>query len=382
MQAKAPQRQTSPHAARPTEGGRVYNYNAGPSMLPYAVLQRMQDEWLNWRGTGVGIIEISHRSPEFEAMLGETDELLRRLLGLPEDYAIIYCHGGGQMQFSMVPLNLLGLKPARKALYTETGSFAARAVEEAARHGFVRVIASSRNTGYDRIPAWEPDALDPEASYLHITTNNTAMGTRWQTFPQVEGVELVGDMTSEILSREFDPRAFGLFYAGAQKNLAPAGLAMAFVRRDLLGHALPETPNLLNYTALEEKHSLVNTVSTYSIYVMRLWLEWVEEQGGVAAMERMAEERAAAVYGALDENRGFYRPHALPGHRSTQNVVFNLPDAELLGRFLSEAEQHGLYALAGHPQVGGVRASLYNGMPVAGAHALADFMMDFVRRNG
>jgi len=361
---------------------RVYNFTAGPAMLPLPVMQRIHEEFFDFQGLGASVIEISHRSPEFEKLLFETEDLVKELLELPKSYKVLFCHGGGQMQFSMVPLNLMGLKPARKAQVIESGNFSERAIEEARRYGAVEIVATSRDTKYDRIPPFDPARVDPAASYFHITTNNTIMGTSWQTFPETDGVPLVGDMTSEILSRVVDMTKFGAVYAGAQKNLAPPGFALVVIREDLLGHADPLTPKLLNYTQLAKDRSLTNTVNTFSIYVARLVLEWLKNLGGVPAIEAVNRRKAALVYRALDDSKGFYRPHAQKDSRSFMNVTFTLPSDELLKKFLAEALTRGLYGLKGHARLGGVRASIYNGMPVEGCQALAAFMDDFCRKNG
>jgi phosphoserine aminotransferase len=286
------------------------------------------------------------------------------------------------MQFAMVPLNLMGLKPAHTALYAVTGNFSERAAEEAARYGKVAIVSNSQPTGHDRIPPLDVAAMDPAASYLHITTNNTIMGTRYQSFPDMNGIPLVGDATSEILSRVMDVRKFGLLFAGAQKNVGPAGFAVAIVREDLLNHAHPLTPKLLNYTQLAKDGSLTNTVNTFSIYVGRLMLEWLKNEGGVAAIEKLNDKKAAIVYGAIDRSQGFYRGHAVKEYRSTMNVTFFLPSPELLAKFLQDANAAGLYALKGHSRLGGVRASIYNAMPLEGAQALSAFMEEFQRRHG
>jgi phosphoserine aminotransferase len=361
---------------------RVYNFSPGPAMLPLPVMQRVHEEFFDFQGLGASIIEISHRSPEFEKLLAETEQLFKDLLDLPPDTHVVFCHGGGQMQFSMVPLNLMGLKPARKAQYVESGNFSERAIDEAKRYGTVDIVASSRATKYDRIPPLNPKRLDPEASYFHITTNNTIMGTAWHTFPETDGVPLVGDMTSEIMSRVVDYRKFGMVYAGAQKNLGPSGLAVVLIRQALLERADALTPKLLNYTQLAKDHSLTNTVNTFSIYVTRLVLEWLKNLGGVPAIEKVNRRKAARVYAALDGSNGFYRGHARTDARSLMNVTFTLPSAELEKQFLSDALAAGLYGLKGHPRLGGVRASLYNAMPEAGCEALASFMEEFCRRHG
>lgn len=361
---------------------RVFNFTAGPAQLPLSVMQRVQEEFLDYQGLGASIIEISHRTPEFEALLKETEMLFRELMHIPDNYKVVFCHGGGQMQFSMVPLNLIGLKPAKKALYVASGNFSERAAEEAEKYGTVKTIASSADTKYDRIPTLDPKAIDADASYLHITTNNTIFGTRWPTFPNTNGVPLVGDATSEILSREIDIKQFGLLYAGAQKNVAPSGLAVVIVRDDMLNHVHPQTPKMLNYTQLAKDGSLTNTVNTFAIYVANLVLHWLKNEGGVAAIEKVNQKKAARVYDVIDRSGGFYKAHAQKEFRSIMNVTFDFATPQLLDKFLKESDAAGLYHLKGHAKRGGVRASLYNAMPMEGANALATFMEEFQRKNG
>ncbi len=360
---------------------RVYNFGAGPATLPLPVLQRIQEELLDFQGIGASIIEISHRTPQFEALLNECKELLVELMDIPPNYRVVFAHGGGQMQYAMVPLNLIARKPARKALYARTGLFAGRAIEEARKYGEIVVVADSEPTGFDHIPDIDPAGLDRDASYLYIVTNNTVQGTQWKEFPETDGIPLVGDATSEILSRPIDVARFGLLYAGAQKNLGPAGLAAVIVREDLLNCALPETPSLLDYSRLVRDNSLTNTANVFAIYVTNLVLHWVKDAGGPAAMQAQNEKKAAVLYDVLDRS-GFYRPHARKEHRSTMNVTFSLPGADLLERFVSEAASQGLYKIKGHPTRGGVRVSLYNAMTPDGVQAMAAFMEEFERRNG
>ncbi|NQU63555.1 MAG: 3-phosphoserine/phosphohydroxythreonine transaminase, partial [SAR324 cluster bacterium] len=330
---------------------------------------------------GSSIIEVSHRSKQFEDLLGETDELFSELVALPDNYKVLYVHGGASMQFSAIPLNLLQRKPARKALYFETGNFARLAQEEAKRYGDIITVASSADTNYDRIPEFNPAGLDHEASYAYLTSNNTIFGTRWQAFPDTEDIPLVIDATSEILSRVLDFSKFGIVFAGAQKNLGPAGIAVVVIREDLLGHAMNNTPKLLNYDVYHQKHSLANTNNTFAIYVINLVLKWLQKNGGVTAIEKINEAKAASMYALLDES-GFYKGHAQPMHRSVMNVTFNLPSDELLSLFLEQSTAEGLTALKGHRATGGVRASIYNAMPMEGVVALIDFMREFERRNG
>lgn len=360
---------------------RVYNFSAGPAMLPTEVMEKARDEFLDFNHMGAGVIEISHRSREFDAVLSRTDDLLTELAAIPSNYKILYVHGGAQMQFSAVPLNLLDRNPAHKAAYVESGNFAKLAGKEAARYGNITIAASSAATHYDRIPDFEPAALDAESSYVHITSNNTIYGTRWNQFPDTGSIPLVADMTSELMSRSLDINQFGVIFAGLQKNLGPSGLAVVIIREDLLGKALPFTPSLLNYETYANNHSMANTNNTFAIYMMCLVLEWLKEQGGVAAMEKVNEAKAKLIYDAIDET-GFYHGTAHTAHRSMMNVTFNLKDESLLDAFLKEADANRLYALKGHRNVGGARASIYNAMPVAGCQALADFMRDFEKRNG
>ncbi|MBM88759.1 MAG: 3-phosphoserine/phosphohydroxythreonine aminotransferase [Gammaproteobacteria bacterium] len=360
---------------------RVFNFGAGPAMLPTSVMQKAQQEFLNYAGMGASVIEISHRSKEFEAIINEADELLSELANIPSNYKILYVHGGAQMQFSAIPLNLLNRKQERKAAYVESGNFAKLANKEAARFGDIDIIASSEETNYDRIPTIDPKLIEDEYSYLHITSNNTIYGTRFQQFPMSNKVPLVADMTSEFLSRKLDIGNFGVIFAGLQKNLGPSGLALVIIREDLLEFAMPNTPNLLHYKTYSEKHSLANTNNTFAIYMMKLVLEWLSEQGGVAAVEEKNEAKANLIYDVIDQSN-FYLATAQPEHRSIMNITFNLADNNLLDEFLNQALEKGLYALKGHRNVGGVRASIYNAMPEEGCKALAAFMHDFERKSG
>lgn len=361
---------------------RIFNFSAGPANLPLPVMERVQRELLDYQGMGVSIIEISHFSPEFLEIMEKAEALLRELLAIPPQYKVLFMHGGGQMQFSAIPLNLLGLKPKRKGLYVDSGNFSGRAITEAARFGDIEVVASSKDTNFDRIPELDVSALDREASYLYITTNNTIMGTRWQTFPESGDIPLIGDATSEILSRQIDLGKFGMLYAGAQKNLGPSGLSVVVIREDLLEKAVPHTPKLLDYTRMATDKSLTNTVNTFAVYVTWLVLEWVKEHGGVPQMEKQNDEKAALLYDMVDRHAGFYEGHAIKAHRPTQNITFRLPSQALTDRFVEEALENRMYGVRGHKVVGGIRLSIYNAMPMQGVLAAADFMNDFARRNG
>lgn len=359
----------------------IYNFGAGPAMLPVPVMQRVQAEFLNFSGMGVSIIEISHRSKEFEAVLDRCDALVREIAHLPDNYRILYTHGGAQMQFAGVPLNLLGLKPARAAAYTETGNFSMLANREAARYGDIRIVSSSKDTNYDRIPPFTRDMIGDDVSYAFITSNNTIYGTRYHAFPDMGDIPLVIDATSDIFSRTVDFSKIGLMFAGMQKNLGPAGTALVIVREDLIGHALERTPSLLDYAVYDKSHSLANTNNTFAIYVMALVMEWLKEQGGTEGIEKVNNRKAEVLYSEIDAT-DFYTGSAHRAHRSVMNVTFTLPDEDLTKRFLKEALDEGLYALKGHRNVGGVRASIYNAMPLEGCQKLAEFMREFVRVNG
>jgi phosphoserine aminotransferase len=360
-------------------GGRVFNFSPGPAALPDEVLARVQQEFLNYADLGASIIEVSHRAKEFVGIVEEAVALFRELVSLSQDYSVLFMHGGGRMQFSAVPMNLIARAGARKAAYIETGVFSATAIKDAGPYGKIETVASGRSVNFARVPDFDGKGLTPDTSYLHITTNNTAYGTRWNTFPQTGDIPLVGDSTSEILSRVVDYSRFGVAYAGLQKNLGPSGTAIVVVRKDLMKYALPETPPLLNWATVDKGQSLLNTPSTFNIYFALLVMRWLKELGGVAEIERRNNQKAKLLYDFLDHS-SYYRPLADPAHRSTMNVTFLLPAPEATASFLAEANREGLYALKGYRDVGGIRASLYNGMPLAGVEALVSFMREFERK--
>jgi phosphoserine aminotransferase len=350
-------------------------------MLPRAVMRRVRDEFLDYHGIGASIIEISHKSPMFRDVLDAAIGLFRELSGLPNDYHVLFVHGGARMQCSAVPLNLIARSATRVSCYTETGFFAQQARKEGARYGTATVVASSADTGFDRIPVVHPDGCPADGAYLHITSNNTVYGTRWNDFPAKCALPFVVDATSDILSRRLDHSQFGITYAGFQKNLGPSSLALVVVRDDLLGHALPETPLLLNYGVYARSQSLHNTPNMFAIYVMALILEWIQKQGGLDAVEAVNNAKAGMLYQELDRS-GFYRPTAHQDHRSITNVTFHLREESLTEKFLERSAEQGLLALRGHRSVGGVRASIYNGMPMEGVEALVEFMREFERTEG
>ncbi len=359
----------------------VYNFGAGPAMLPIPVMQKIRDEFLDYRGMGVSVIEISHRSKEFDEIINRCDELVRQVAHLPDNYRILYTHGGARMQFSAVPMNLLPLKPAHKGVYSETGEFSRQANVEAARFGDIIVASSGANNNYDRLPPFSRDMVPDDASYAYITSNNTIYGTQYSEFPDMGDIPLVVDATSDIFSRPIDFSRVGLMFASMQKNLGPAGTAVVLIREDLIGHAMERTPSLIDYTTYDKSHSLANTNNTFAIYTMCLVMEWMKEQGGVEGMAKINAEKAGLLYKVIDGS-DFYAGTTFRDDRSNMNVTFTLPDDDLTQKFLQEALANGLYALKGHRAVGGIRASIYNPMPVEGCRALAAFMTEFERTSG
>ena len=355
---------------------RVYNFAAGPSMMPEEALQTAAREMLDYRGTGMSVMEMSHRSAMYQEIFDETEALVRELMGVPENYSVLFLQGGATGQFAAIPLNLL----SRSADYIDSGNFAHGALTEAQKYGAVRCVASSRDENYVSIPAWNPADFDPEADYFYITTNNTIFGTRYASLPETGAVPLVADMSSNILSEVYDVSRFGVIYAGAQKNIGPAGLTLVIVRKDLLGRARKDCPKILNWTVMDEKGSMLNTPPTYAIYMAGLCMKWLKKQGGVAAIEKVNIEKSILLYALLDES-AFYRPKAAPASRSRMNVTFTTPSPELDAKFVKEAASQGLVSLKGHRLTGGIRASIYNAMPMEGVRALADFMKKFEMEN-
>lgn len=364
--------------ARP-EVQRVYNFSSGPAMLPESVLAAAQEEMLSWHGRGFSIMEISHRSAEFIAILEETEALLRQLLGIPGNYRVLFLQGGAHMQFAMVPLNLLG--PKFHADYLLTGIWSARAAAEARRFCKVGVASDNTSDGHHLLPAQNELKLDPSAAYVHYCSNETINGLEFSYVPETGDVPLVADMSSHFLSRPIDVSRFGLIYAGAQKNFGPAGLTVVIVRDDLIGHCSPRWPTVLDYKAHADEKSMYNTPPTYTIYLANLVLRWLREQGGVAAMEQRNGEKASMLYDAIDRS-SFYVNRIASHDRSRMNVPFSLSDNRLDGAFLEESNAQGLTHLKGHRFVGGMRASIYNAMPPAGVCALVEFMRDFEARHG
>jgi phosphoserine aminotransferase len=353
---------------------RIYNYSAGPSMLPLAVLEKAQKEMVNYANSGMSVMEISHRSGLFTEIITQAEQLLRKLMNIPENYKVLFLQGGASQQFAMVPLNLL--TKSGKADYINTGSWSKKAIKEAKKYGEISVIASSEDANYSYIPAFDPNMIDPEADYIHITTNNTIEGTAYSEIPDTGGIPLVADMSSNILSVEMDVSKFGLIYAGAQKNIGPAGLTVVIIREDLIGNAKDTCPTMLDYKTHSENDSLYNTPPTYGIYMAKLVFEWLDELGGLKEMERINREKAGILYDFLEESSMFSSP-VQKESRSIMNIPFISPSDELDAEFVKKAKSAGLETLKGHRSVGGMRASIYNGMPVEGVKALVQFMKEF-----
>lgn len=357
---------------------RIYNFSAGPSMLPLPVLQQAQQELLNCHGSGMSVMEMSHRSSSFDSIFQDTKARLRRVLNVPESHEILFLQGGATTQFSMVPLNLMGENG--RADYALTGNFSTKAYEEAQKFGTCSVAASSADENHTYIPAQENLQLDPSASYFHYCANNTIFGTEWKYVPETGKVPLVCDMSSNILSKPIDVSKYGLIYAGAQKNMAPAGVTVVIIRKDLVGHALKGTPVMLDYATHVKGDSMYNTPPCWCIYVLGLVLQWLEELGGLSEMEKINTEKAEILYDYLDESQIFHGA-AKPEARSRMNVTFRTADKELDTLFAKEAAAAGLSNLKGHRLVGGMRASIYNAMPVEGVKALRDFMAAFEKEH-
>lgn len=358
---------------------RIYNFSAGPAVLPISVLEEAQRDLLSLPGVGMSVLEISHRSKTFDEIILGAEADIRTLAGVPDNYRVLFLQGGASMQFSMVPMNIL--PENGKADYIVTGVWSKKAVKEAKKCGQVNIAGSTEADNFNRIPAQDELNFDPEAAYVHYTTNNTIYGTQWKYDPQTGDVPLVADASSDIFSRPIDIQRHGLIYAGAQKNLAPAGVTIVIIRDDLLERSPQGMHTMFDYNTHAKERSLYNTPPVFPIYVMRLVLKWLLAEGGLAVMARRNEEKAALLYDAIDAS-DFYQAHALPGSRSTMNITFRLPSEELEKQFISEATKAGMDGLKGHRLVGGIRASTYNAFPKDGVEALISFMKEFESKNG
>ncbi|MBI5448595.1 MAG: 3-phosphoserine/phosphohydroxythreonine transaminase [Gammaproteobacteria bacterium] len=359
---------------------RLYNFGAGPAALPEAVLKKAQAELLNWHDTGMSILEIGHRTPEFMQQVAEkTEQDLRALLHIPENYRVLFLAGGGQSQFGMVPLNLLSLNKHLGADYIDTGVWSRKAITEAQRYGKINIAASSAASHYTDIPSPSAWTCNNDAAYLHYTSNETIGGLAFPFIPETE-VPLVADMTSSLLSEPLDVSRFGLIYAGAQKNISAAGLTIVIIRDDLLGHALPFTPTLWNYQTHDKAKSLFNTPPVFAWYLAGLVFDWIKEQGGLEEIKKINSKKAELIYHIIDESEGFYKNPIQVPTRSKMNIPFFLPSPELEKTFVSEAFQHNLANLRGHKLSGGIRASLYNAVTLEATQALANFMKTFAKK--
>jgi len=361
------------------KGNRIYNFNAGPAALPLSVLEEVKESFLNFAGSGMSITEISHRSKLFDEVINDAVARTKKLLKLDDRYQVLFLQGGASLQFSMIPMNLL--PDGKTADYVDTGTWSTKAIKEAQILGKkVKVVASSKDKNYSYIPGNVKFSSD--AVYVHITSNNTIKGTQWAGFPDTGGIPLVADMSSDIMSRAFDPKPFGLIYAGAQKNIGPAGVCMVIISEDMLKMVPENLPSMLKYTTFSSSNSLYNTPPCFSIYVIQLVLKWLEETiGGLDKIEEINKEKARLLYDTIDSGN-FYKGTAEKGSRSLMNVTFRLPSEELEGKFIQEATKNRFGGLKGHRSVGGCRASIYNATGIDAIKALTDFMKEFEKKNG
>lgn len=357
--------------------GRIYNFSAGPSMMPLPVLEKAAAEMTNYGGSGMSVMEMSHRSKYYDDIINGAQDVLRRVYNIPDNYRILFMQGGATMQFSAVPLNLM---VTGKADYAITGNFARNAYKEAKKFGDIHIAATSEADNFTWVPT--PDQLDirPDADYFYICANNTIFGTEWHYDPNAGDIPVVADMSSNILSKPVDISKYGMIYAGAQKNMGPAGMAVVIIREDLMGHYRENMPVLLDYQLMADKNSMYNTPPTYSIYMMKLVTEWVEQMGGLEAMAKNADLRSSMLYDYLDST-DFYKGAAQKASRSRMNVTFRTGNDELDKKFIQESIDAGMTNLKGHRLVGGMRASIYNAMPIEGVEYLIDFMKKFENNN-
>ena len=358
---------------------RVFNFSAGPAVLPEPVLQQAAAEMLDWHGSGMSVMEMSHRGKEFIAIHAQAEADLRELMAIPKNYKVLFLQGGASAQFAVVPMNLLRGKT--NADYINTGQWSKKAITDAKKYCKVNVAASSEADNYTRAPKQAEWKLDPDAAYVHLTTNETIGGVEFHWVPDTGGVPIVADMSSHILSRPMDVSRYGLIYAGAQKNIGPAGVTIVIVRDDLLGQALPVTPTVFDYKVQAENDSMSNTPATYGIYVAGLVFQWLKKQGGMTAMEQINRAKAGLLYDYLDQTE-FYQSPVAKDDRSLMNIPFTLRNADLDKVFIQETEAAGLTQLKGHRSVGGMRASIYNAMPIEGVQTLVQFMREFERKHG
>ncbi len=356
---------------------RVYNFSAGPSMLPLQVLETAASEMLNYKGSGMSVMEMSHRSPVYDEIIKEAEALLRKLMNIPDNYKVLFLQGGASTQFAAIPLNLM---KTGKADYIVSGQFSGKAQKEAMKYGEAKIVASSKEANFSYVPKTDRSSFSPDANYVHVCFNNTIYGTKFPYIPDTGDIPLVADMSSCIISEPVDVSKFGVIYAGAQKNMAPAGLTLVIIREDLMGNARENTPSMLDYKLMADNDSMYNTPPCYCIYVAKLVYEWILGLGGLEKMKEMNEKKANLLYDYLD-SQDYYVAPVEKESRSMMNVTFVTGDADLDKKFAKEAEAQGLKNLKGHRSVGGMRASIYNAMPYEGVEKLVEFMKEFAKNN-
>jgi phosphoserine aminotransferase len=359
---------------------RAFNFNAGPSALPLAVLEKAQKELVDFRGTGMSVMELSHRSVAYEEVHNQAISLLKDMLSIPADYEVLFLQGGASLQFSMIPMNFL--KPEEKAGYVMTGVWSEKAFAEAKLFGNPYQVISTKDHQYRHIPQIDELNFSPNDAYLHITSNNTIYGTQWKDFPDTGDVPLIADMSSDIFSKPFDVSRFSLIYAGAQKNLGPSGVTLVIIRKDMIEKANSSIPTMLKYSTYSKNNSLYNTPPTFGIYMIGEVLSWIKDLGGLSEMDKRNEEKAKLIYDAIDQSNGFYVGHADVQSRSLMNITFRVKDEVLEKKFLAEAKKEGFIGVNGHRSVGGCRASTYNAVPYETCKAFSDFMIEFQKHNG
>ncbi len=357
---------------------RVYNFSAGPAMLPEEVLKRAADEMLEYGSTGQSVMEMSHRSKEYQAIIDSVEAKLREIMSIPDNYKVLFLQGGASSQFAMIPLNLMNKN--NRADFVITGQWANKAYQEASRYGTCNIVASSKDKTFSYIPELDKSKFDPEADYFHICYNNTIYGTRFNELPDTGNVPIIADMSSFILSEPVDVSRYGMIYAGAQKNMGPAGLTVVIIREDLIGNAMEMTPTMFNYKTHADNGSMYNTPPTYGIYILGLVLDWVKEQGGLSEMEKLNRKKAQLLYDCLDSSK-LFKATVQGRDRSLMNVPFVTGNDELDAKFVAEAKKEGLINLKGHRTVGGMRASIYNAMPYKGVVKLVEFLRKFEAEN-
>ena len=358
---------------------RVFNFNPGPAILPVSILEEAQKEMLNYKGTGMSVIEISHRSKQFEEIILGAEALLKELMGIPDNYRVLFIGMGATGQFDMIPMNYI--VDGKIGNYVVTGSFASKAYKEGAKIGPSHVAASTKELNFTRVANLDEIKMSDNPAFLHLTSNNTIFGTQWKVFPDTGDVPLIADMSSDILSKKIDVSKFALIYAGAQKNLGPSGSAVIIIRQDMIEKSNQNLPTMFKYDTYANNNSLYNTPASFTIYMIKLMLEWVKSEGGMDVIEKRNEKKAAIIYDAIDNSNGFYKGHAEQGSRSLMNITFRLPNEDQDKAFVAETAKVGLSGLKGHREVGGIRASIYNAMPVEGCAKLAEFMKDFQKKN-